>query len=38
MSLEIVKALLLIAKTCAACGDCQACILKSFCGKIPLQW
>lgn len=38
MSVELVKALLIIAKVCAAAGDCSVCQLKEFCGKIPLEW
>ena len=38
MSLEIVKALLLLAKVCANSTNCDSCQLKEFCGKIPSEW
>ena len=38
MSVELVRALLIIAKVCAAAGNCADCQLKEFCGKIPLEW
>ena len=38
MSLELVKALLLIAKACASSIDCESCPLKAFCGKMPSEW
>lgn len=38
MSLELVKALLLIAKICAANKNCQECPLKEFCKKMPSEW
>ena len=38
MSVELVKALLLIAKFCTACGDCQTCAIREFCGKLPSAW
>ena len=34
----LIKALLTLAKYCASCDDCNMCILKLFCGKIPLEW
>ena len=38
MSLELARALLVIAKYCASCDDCSACPLHDICGKIPLEW
>lgn len=38
MSIELVKALLMIAKVCANATSCQKCALKEFCGKIPSEW
>ena len=38
MSLELVKALLTIAQTCAAAIDCDRCPLKEFCDKMPSEW
>ena len=38
MSLELVKALLLIAKICAANQDCKECSLKEFRKKMPSEW
>ena len=39
MSLELVKALLMIAKFCASSTTgCDKCALKEFCGKLPLEW
>lgn len=38
MSIELVKALLIIAKVCASATNCKTCTLKEFCGKIPSEW
>lgn len=38
MSLELVKALLVIARVCAAAVDCDRCPLKEFCEKMPSEW
>ena len=38
MSLELVKALLLIVKVCIDNTDCRECELKEFCKKIPSEW
>ena len=38
MSIELVKALLIIARVCFASTDCENCALKEFCGKIPSEW
>ena len=33
MSIELVKALLVIVRHCANCENCEECPLKEFCGK-----
>ena len=38
MSIELVKALLLILKTCMENQDCKKCQLRQFCKKIPTEW
>ena len=38
MSMELVKALLTIVKTCANAPGCDSCQLQDFCGKIPSEW
>jgi len=38
MSLELVKALLMIARVCTSTLSCDQCLLKEFCGKIPSEW
>ena len=38
MSLETVKALLLLAKLYSNQIDCKNCPLKPFCGKMPCEW
>lgn len=38
MTIELVKALLLLAKVCAGAPGCENCALKEFCGKIPSEW
>lgn len=38
MSIELVKALLLISKICIDTCDCRECVLKEFCHKIPSEW
>lgn len=38
MSKELVKALIIIARTCAAEGDCRKCPLREYCGKLPSSW
>lgn len=38
MDIELVKALLLLAKYCASCEDCKSCQLREFCGKVPLAF
>ena len=38
MSIELVKALLIIARVCAANQNCGKCVLKEFCGKLPSEW
>jgi len=38
MTVELVKALLLIARACFAATSCEKCPLKEFCGKTPSEW
>lgn len=38
MSLELVKALLLIARVCAGAVSCDDCLLREFCEKSPAEW
>ena len=38
MSIELVKALLMIVKVCMSTSDCKKCALKEFCGKVPSNW
>lgn len=38
MTVELVKALLLLAKVCASAMSCDDCALKEFCGKLPSEW
>ena len=38
MAVELVKALLLLAKLCAQQQNCKTCPLHEFCGKTPLEW
>lgn len=38
MSVELVKALLMIIKVCSSATSCDDCVLKEFCGKIPSEW
>lgn len=38
MTLELVKALLMIAKVCASSIGCDQCPLREFCGKTPAEW
>lgn len=38
MTVELVKALLLLAKVCASATSCNDCTLKEFCGKLPSEW
>lgn len=38
MPIELVEALLRLSKFCINCGNCQECILKQFCGKLPSEW
>ena len=33
MSIELVKALLVLVRACANCENCEECPLKEFCGK-----
>ena len=38
MSIELVKALLLIAKVCAEQSNCNECPMREFCQKQPMSW
>lgn len=38
MSLELVNALLVIAKLCASQSSCAECPMATYCAKQPLQW
>lgn len=38
MTIELVRALLLIAKVCAQQTSCEECPMKEFCQKQPLSW
>ena len=38
MTIELVRALLLIAKVCASAVSCDQCPLKKFCEKSPAEW
>jgi len=38
MSIELVTALLLLAKYCAKCDNCAGCSLRSFCGNVISEW
>jgi hypothetical protein len=38
MSVEIVRALLLLSKYCISQDDCGTCPLRAFCGKQPSEW
>lgn len=38
IDIELVKALLILAKYCASCDDCANCQISNFCGKLPLEY
>lgn len=38
MTIELVKALLLIARVCASAISCDTCPLREFCEKSPAEW
>ena len=38
MPIELVEALILIAKFCVSYENCAICPLKNFCGKMPSEW
>lgn len=38
MNLELIQALLTIAKICAAATSCEDCAFREYCGKIPTDW
>ena len=35
ITVELAKALVLIAKVCMSSPNCDDCVLKEFCGKMP---
>lgn len=37
LEIELVKALLVLAKQCASCDNCAECPLRQFCGKLPIE-
>ena len=38
MTIELIKALLIIARFCIENSNCRTCALKEFCGKLPSEW
>lgn len=38
MTLEVLKALLVILEFCVKQNSCAACPLANFCGKMPCEW
>jgi hypothetical protein len=38
MSMEIVKALLVLSRYCLNHENCKTCVLREFCGKQPCNW
>ena len=38
ISIDVVKALLMLTKVCASATGCETCVLKEFCGKTPMEW
>lgn len=38
MTIELLKALLFIAKFCYEQDNCKVCPIKDICGKIPCEW
>ena len=38
MPIELVEALILIAKFCVSYKNCAICSVKNFCGKMPSEW
>ena len=38
MAIELVTALLLLAKYCANCDNCAGCPLEKFCGHAISEW
>lgn len=38
IDVELVKALLILAKYCVSCDNCADCQLREFCGKLPIEY
>lgn len=38
MSIDLLRALLVIAQFCLKSDGCEDCLLKGFCGKLPREW
>ena len=38
MAIELVTALLLLAKVCAKTDNCARCSLRNFCGHVISEW
>ena len=38
IDVELVKALLILAKYCASCDSCDLCQMRDFCGKMPIEY
>lgn len=38
MPVELVKALMIIARYCNTHGNCKTCALREFCSKQPILW
>ena len=38
MTLQVLEALAIIVKFCQSQDNCDACILRAFCGKMPCEW
>lgn len=38
MSIELVKAFILIAQVCGQQSSCDKCPMKDFCGRQPTSW
>lgn len=38
MTVELLKAILLIVKFCESQNNCKTCPIKDMCGKMPSEW
>lgn len=38
MTLEVLKALLVVAEFCIHQNNCNECALRDFCAKMPCEW